>query len=472
MELFFESRVNLSEFAGHLNFIQNQPVVHPDPVVLPDTFADAKGLSIYGSVLRDGGKLRMWYLASPADWDYTGDMSVVAYAESEDGFHWTKPALGIVDHGPGPNNLVNLALHCPSVFIDPEADADHRYRATGCGYPSLFMAHPDIRQMGYYTAHSADGLHWTLDSTTPRWNSSDVITSIYHADQQRGIISMKYTPRCGRLWRRSIHTAEFRNGEYSGQVSALYPDEFDDMCAASRGHHSCDYYGMGMLGAGSGTVGFLWNFWHDLPYTTDGHIALYGTSDVTLVYQPDAGGRWMHVPGRPTFIDHLSQPWMSGWINTSSCPVEMGDEQWLFFSGQAASHGFYHNNAWQPRERWPEWARKHGRGAIGFVRWPKWRLFGFESDPDGAFNLDLGVLDRPSEFILNYRTRPDGAVRVEIPGVPGRSLADCLPLEGDNLEGVVRWRDGSTIHPDGKKSTVVRLHLDVATVYAYEVRAV
>ena len=87
MELLFESRTNLSDFRGHLNFVQHQPKVHPEPVVKPDTFADGKGLSIYGSVQRDAGRLRMWYLAMPEDWDYKADMSSTAYAESDDGIH-------------------------------------------------------------------------------------------------------------------------------------------------------------------------------------------------------------------------------------------------------------------------------------------------------------------------------------------------------------------------------------------------
>jgi len=470
MELLFESRTNLSGFAGHLNFVQHKPEIHPEPVVVGDTFADGKGLSIYGSVHRDGGKLRMWYLAMPEDWDYARDMSSTAYAESDDGIHWTKPALKLVEHGPGPNNLVNISLHCPSVFIDPDSPPSHRYRATGCGYKGLFMGHSDITEPGYYTAHSADGLHWQLDSLKPRWHSADVITSMYHAGQRRAIIAMKYTPRVGRIMRRSIHTAEFRDGVYSDAVSALYPDEFDDVCAIARGHTSGDYYGMGMQGAGSGTVGFLWNYWHDLPYTGESYFALYGTSDVTLVYQPEAGGRWFHVPGRANFIDHTTCPWMNGWINTSSCPVEMGDEHWLYFSGVPASHGFYLDEKWSRLDQWTDWTTRYAKAGISFARWPKWRLFGFESDPAGSFLIDLGPVEEPSELLLNYRTRLGGSVRVELVDVAGHALAEAVPLSGDSTAAPAAWRDGTTIAPSGGGRVVAKVHLEVASVFAYEVR--
>lgn len=71
MELLFEARTNLGGFSGHLNFVQRKPHLHPEPVLRPDTFADGAGVSIYGSVLREGGTLRMWYHAIPKDWDYS-----------------------------------------------------------------------------------------------------------------------------------------------------------------------------------------------------------------------------------------------------------------------------------------------------------------------------------------------------------------------------------------------------------------
>lgn len=477
MELLFESRTNLSGFSGHLNFIQHKPRIHPEPVLRPDTFADGAGVSIYGSVLRDGDRLRMWYHAIPQDWDYQRDMSSIAYAESADGITWTKPALGILPHGPGPNNFTNLALHSATVFIDPDSPPSHRYRATGCGYKGLFMAHPDITQMGYYTAHSADGLRWTLDAPTPRWLSADVITSVWHPGRRAGLTAMKFTPRCMRLLRRSIHTAECRNGAYSDAVSALYADEFDDVCAATRGFHSCDYYGMGMLPAGQGTAGFLWNYWHELPYTgspTCG-CALYGTSDITLVYQPEAGGRWFHMPGRPMFIDHTELPWArNGWINSASNVVEVGDEHRLYFSGQPTSHGFGWTPEWKATPKWVEHMKRHVRSGITFASWPKWRLFGFEADPEGSFAIHLGKIAAPSELFLNYEIiKPDGCVRAEVHtegGVKAHTFEDSVPLTGSSIGSKATWKTGAVLLPT--PSATVFLQIENARVYAYEVRPV
>ncbi len=476
MELLFESRANLGDFTGQLNFIQRKPRIHPEPVLGPDTFADGAGVTIYGSVLNDGGRLRMWYHAIPRDWDYQRDMSSIAYAESGDGIHWTKPALGILAHGAGPNNLTNLGLHSATVFIDPESPPSHRYRATGCGYKGLFLCHPDITNRGYYTAHSADGLNWALDAPEPRWLSTDVITSIRHPGRRCGVTAMKFTPRWMRMGRRSIHTADFRGGAYSDAVSALYADEFDDMCAATRGFHSCDYYGMGMMPAGMGTVGFLWNYWHALPYTGDPacSCALYGTSDITLVYQPEPGGRWFHMPGRPVFIDHTEVPWArNGWINSASNVLEVGDEHRLYFSGSPTSHGFGWTPHWQSTPKWADWMKRHKRSGITFASWPKWRLFAFESDPEGAFTINLGSVERPSELFLNYEiTKPEGCVSAELrvhPDEKLRAFKDCVQMTHGGIGEKAEWKTGTIIPPTPSAS--VSLRLENARVYAYELRA-
>lgn len=472
MELLFETRPNLTGFNGQFIFVQHEPTIHPGPVLLPDSPCDCKGVSVYGTVLRDGGRLRMWYMAHPDAYDYEHDMSAVAYAESDNGLTWRKTPIDVLKHGDSPSNYTDLGLHCASVFIDPDSPPTHRYRATGCGYKGLLLVNPRVTDMGYYTAHSADGLKWTLDAGKPRWYCQDVIASVYHPWHRRAMVAMKWTRRVGRIRRRAMYTAEFRDGVYGEPVSALIPDEFDDVCAQARGRATCDYYGTGLMPAGSGTVAFIWKFWHDLPYTSyeDGLVALYGVSDVTLAYQIGPGHRWLHVPGRPIFIDHEAYPWMRGFVTTASAPVEVGDEHWLYISGYPYSHGFHSDANWKPT-KWAQHIRAStDKGGIGVAKWPKWRLFGMEADPEGQFDIDLGKLDRPVRLRVNYTTRPGGRVRAQVCDDAKKTLDTCVPLTGQAIAGEVRWASGDTIAPahDGK-NTVVRLHLEIATAYAYEI---
>ena len=472
MELLFESRLEISSAEGKIYAIQVEPELHPEPVLEPDpsSFADGGGLSIYGSVLDDGGRLRMWYSAWPKDWDGK-NATLVGYAESDDGIAWRKPTLNLVEYGGQPNNLCDLGFCSPSVFIDPHSPGSHRYRATGWLDAGDMGGDKRAEERGYYTAHSTDGLKWQLDRTTPQWLSSDVITSIYHPGQERGIVALKYAPRVRNIPRRSIWTAELRDGTWSDSHSALIPDDFDDLCAISRGFASGDYYGMGMMAAGSGTVGFVWQFRHTLPRTQDRETGVFGVMDVSLAYQCREGDSWLHAPGRQDFLRHGSFDWNQGGIYTASSPVDVGDEQRLYFCGALHSHGWYVDSKWQISDRWRQDLIDSGLGRIGFAYWPKDRLFGFRADPEGVLTLDLGEITEPIELALNYKAETGGSIRVELEDVEGHTLADAVPLAGDQITAVAAWQDGTSITPENGGRVTARLHMEKAEVYAYDLRA-
>ena len=63
-------------------------------------------------------------------------------------------------------------------------------------------------------------------------------------------------------------------------------------------------------------------------------------------------------------------------------------------------------------------------------------------------------------------------IRAEVPGVDGDGLEDSVPISGDNLEAEVRWKHGVAVGCRAAESRVLRLHLEEATVYAFEFRRV
>ncbi|MBL7044493.1 MAG: hypothetical protein ISR77_38055 [Pirellulaceae bacterium] len=457
MELLFESRTEITKRTGKIYFFQRKPRIHPESVLGPDSFVDGAGTMCYGTVLRENGIFRMWYQAWPRDWKNGSNSSLIGYAESDDGLAWRKPKLGLVDYaGKGTdNNLVDIFGHSFTVFIDPDAPAGSRYRATMCirgggGY-------------GYYTAHSADGLKWEYDQPVPQWKSSDVITSIYHPGQRRGIVALKVRPYpyVNGIPRRSIGIAELRDGRWSEAHSALLPDELADTDARSRGYPVGDYYGMGMMPAGSGTVGFLWQFRHS---------GMHGVNDVTLVYQAGRGEHWEHVPGRPDFISHADPSFGQGTVYTSSCPVTVGDEQWLYFTAYTRIHGWYINNKGRIDDKRMQTVIDEGLSRIGVARWPKWRLFGFRSDPKGSLTLKLDGVREPCRLLLNYECEQGGSVRISLEDVPGRTEKNSIPLTGSSLDAAATWIDGDVLAPRPKGQSVeATLHMDRASVYAYQV---
>ncbi len=470
MELLFESRQEVGNVSGKAYPVQGRARLHPEPVLLGSNDADGAGVSCYGTVLREGGVYRLWYQAWPRNWNGE-NASLVAYAESTDGLVWRKPSLALHPTRRGDNNLTDLPFHSPAVFVDPTAPAAARYRATGYTEPRYEGVPAGLAGGGYYTAHSADGLHWTLDQPAPAWRSADVITSVWHPGQQRGVVSLKRGARVRGFGRRAIWQAECRAGQWSADHSALVPDDYDDICAMGRGFASADYYGMAMLPAGGGTAGFIWQFRHTLPRTGGAGAGVFGATDVTLAYQAGPGDRWLHQPGRPDFISHGALPWTDGGTYTAAASVMAGDEQRLYFCGALHSHGWYVDENWKISEPHKATMIAEGFGRIGFASWPCWRLFGFRGDPVGALSLALPPPSRAVSLHLNCEAEPGGSVRVELPGRAGFGVGEAVPLAGDQLAAPVAWTGGTTIVPvPGATHLSVRLHLDRATVWAWELR--
>ena len=85
------------------------------------------GLS-YLIAFPDQGKFRGWYRADPQlqDSDYN---SITCYAESDDGIHWTKPSLGLIEFNGSKDN--NIVWTEPGINLAPFKDAKPRRKAGG-----------------------------------------------------------------------------------------------------------------------------------------------------------------------------------------------------------------------------------------------------------------------------------------------------------------------------------------------------
>ena len=155
----------------NLRLEMNSPDRHPDnPVVQrgqagePDSWA----VQFYGSVIREGEKFRMWYVAVGDDrLDPDTPRSSpwrVAYAESDDGVHWVKPKLRLVEaHGSRDNNLVRMQPRLGTVNVkvlrDPHDPNPKRRYKMGA---HVWFPKNDVRLGTFAPYASADGLSWKL----------------------------------------------------------------------------------------------------------------------------------------------------------------------------------------------------------------------------------------------------------------------------------------------------------------------
>jgi hypothetical protein len=119
--------------------------------------------SAYVTVLQDGDLFRCYYRGNPIDGRDGSDTEVTCYAESRDGIHFTKPALGFFEvHGTRTNNVV-LAGQAPfshnfAPFLDlrPGVPASERFKALA-----------GTSERGLFGFVSADGLRWKKFRETP-----------------------------------------------------------------------------------------------------------------------------------------------------------------------------------------------------------------------------------------------------------------------------------------------------------------
>ena len=113
--------------------------------------------SYYGA-FKDGDIYRMYYLSYQVQYmprDAKPHEMYACYAESNDGIHWKRPELGIVEHNGSKKNNIIWAGHeahdfTPFKDSNPDCKADAKYKAVG-----------NNCQGGLVAFKSPDGIHWT-----------------------------------------------------------------------------------------------------------------------------------------------------------------------------------------------------------------------------------------------------------------------------------------------------------------------
>src|SRR5688500_17760441 len=165
----------------------HQPQKHPaNPLLWPSEPWEPEMATVYGSVLRDAGKFRMWYKSGMG----------VAYAESLDGIKWSKPALDLVTIDGVKTNILwrkKSKTEGPDAFPvfyelfgvhrdDRDPDPSRRYKMGFLNIdwkhqgPGGDPFHPGQRR-GLGVASSPDGIHWKLLST---WATEAIVDGQTH----------------------------------------------------------------------------------------------------------------------------------------------------------------------------------------------------------------------------------------------------------------------------------------------------
>jgi hypothetical protein len=199
-----------------------------------------------------------------------------------------------------------------------------------------------------------------------------------------------------------------------------------------------------------------------------------GVIDIELMLSRD-GLAWQRPFRQESFLRrNADDSFDSGSLFTNSTPVMLAKEMRFYYG--AYSQGATSANNYT-----------HASG-IGLAVLPRDRLAGI-GPADSSDQMTLGdavegvgqVTLRPVDLascaaVVVNADATAGSVRVEILDAQGRRLrgftrGDALPLEGDALDHVARWR-GKTLADLPEGPHLLRLHLTEAVVYAVSLPAI
>ncbi len=239
------------------------PDKHPGNPVLrcgPEGSPDYGHAILYGTVIHDGEKFRMWYLGmiqrELAAGQAPGWFRPMCYAESADGITWTKPQLGLVDLGGNKQNNIcliegKIASHTLindflSVLYEPnDPDPSRRFKAAYIAHIPYDDIPGGMSQVGVkerrvgaiVTATSADGLRWQIVGDKPANAGGErfEVSSLYRFGNFYYCSGQLASPWCwladGRPCGRVMMTyrsPDFRTWSQSKALSMTLPQQYTD----------------------------------------------------------------------------------------------------------------------------------------------------------------------------------------------------------------------------------------------------
>ncbi len=497
-QLFVDHR--FIESSEGVSLTMNPPYQTGEKLIVADQPWEKDGyVEFYSSVLReegpDGPRVRVWYsvLLGPgrpgAGRDSLGALYskwAVAYAESDDGIHFRKPLLGLVEKdGSKENNLVmptdfsRMKVGGGSVFLDenPECPPGERYKS----WSKLYTKDGARNRIWY----SADGLRWNLYDTVP--------TGLRAADTQP---TWFWDPRIGRYvgYSRELPPRMVGYNEsddmlhWENLTLALKPDALD-LAALSRflphspvstapekAEQVETVYGKGWTVVGALPLDFYGPCVFRYTEAQDVYISMLpvyyhwravernwpATADVKLAVSRD-GRNFQRVGHRGPFLRLApSGSFGSRWVWALPRPIRMGDELWIYTVGA----NWDHNGGLDPQAKQPESALS--RAIL--------RLDGFvsaDASYRGGWLRTPPLIFDGRELELNLDTSAGGVAALEIQDaagkpIPGYTLAEADELNGNSVRFTVSWRGKSDV--SGLANQPVRLHFKLrdCKLYAFQ----
>ncbi len=445
---------------------------HPaNPLIWPAEPWEGTIAVIYGSVVKDGDRYRMWYHGG----------SGVSYADSEDGIAWSKPNMGLVKIDGKETNVVirrgakdddwNKIPHLYEIFgvhKDPrDPDPKRRYKM---GYLSLQRDYKGPRPGKWHTSQrrglgvavSADGFHWRCaeswateaicDGDT-HWmfdpaRSQYVLygrTKHIHPDVAK--VNAKDPWAKAKHWGRAVARVEspdFLRWTITDPGKAPVV-----MAADTKDPPGTEIYSMLVFPYGSVYIGLVQVF-HNRPDQC--HL------DFQLAVSRDSVHFDRVVDGQGRRVTFLPCGPVGSWdrFNNSianNAPIREGDELRFYYGGRTYRHSPYEG---------PDKGKPGGGIGLATIRVD--RFASLAAPSSGGTVTTKPLLPTGTSLHLNAKSAY-GELLVEMLDLKGTCLAQSKPIVADAVDIPVEWAEGTF----GLQSEPVRLRFTLRNARLYAV---
>lgn len=399
----------------------------------------------YFSAVQDGKTVRLYYRGSAGGSDASA-AQVTCVVESQDGIHFTRPKLGLIEvGGTKDNNVVwrGVESHNFAAMLDtnPAAKPDERFKALGGIKEKGKNWQLGETPGGLYAFASADGLHWRKLQPEP------VMTK-------------------GAFDSQNLAFWDPNRGEYRC-YSRITPDKIRGIQSSA----SPDFR--------TWTDGVPNRYAAGVPmeqFYTQATLPCPGAPHLFLAFPK------RFVPSRKKVPEHKD-----GGVSDAVFMSSRDGVQWDRTFLEAWVRPGLDQRNWTERSNMTAWGivqTKPGEWSMYIsehYRWPDNRLRritvrerGFASvhaDAKGGEFTTKPLRFDGSKLLLNYATSAAGAVQVEVQNeagkpIPGFALADMPELYGDEIEAVTKWKSGSDLAALRGKTIQLRVVMRDADVFA------
>ncbi len=411
-------------------------------------------LAYPGSVVVDPvtGQWRMYYEMMKSNLE-----RFVAMAVSDDGVNWTKPALNVTGttYTSNPNNnFVSLPqkwMSGPSVFVDPNAPADQRYRMS-----------VEVGEKAFYALASADGLSWrtvgTIDNQPPdvHYLDSHNVT-FWDPKTETYMAYMRWWYSApGNKWdRRGVFTKQSDTWDTTWAAPREFPADLDPKNMDNSSPNKPDIYTPGVMPYHGQYIGLPALYFH--PDGASG--AIYPT----FMYSRD-GVDWHFENPDHSIIDlgahgQTPQQPFNGMIFTASTMPERDGNLYIYYNYTPRNHEDPNSD---PTVMYLATLRED-------------RFVGIKSTADNVgtwTTSNITLSNDPGQLVVNAIVR--GSVGVEVLDpltmlpFEGYAATDSVPITpGDYLHAVSQWNGIDSLDALAGQTVVLRFTMDDAAIYSF-----